>query len=95
MKMAATRSLAALAKEPVPDYISAAYDGAVMQYGPDYIIPKPFDRRALIWEASAVAQAAVEEGVAAIRPEDFSIESYREQLEARLGLVLFHHAPYD
>jgi len=86
MKMAATRSLAALAKEPVPDYISAAYDGAVMQYGPDYIIPKPFDRRVLIWEASAVAQAAVEEGVAAIRPEDFSIESYREQLEARLGL---------
>ena len=84
--MAATRSLAALAKEPVPDYISAAYDGAVMQYGPDYIIPKPFDRRVLIWEASAVAQAAVEEGVAAIRPEDFSIESYREQLEARLGL---------
>ena len=86
MKMAATRSLAALAKEPVPDYISAAYDGAVMQYGPDYIIPKPFDRRVLIWEASAVAHAAVEEGVAAIRPEDFSIESYREQLEARLGL---------
>ena len=86
MKMAATRSLAALAKEPVPDYISAAYDGAVMQYGPDYIIPKPFDRRVLIWEASAVAQAAVEEGVAAIRTEDFSIESYREQLEARLGL---------
>ena len=86
MKMAATRSLAALAKEPVPDYISAAYDGAVMQYGPEYIIPKPFDRRVLIWEASAVAQAAVEEGVAAIRPEEFSIESYREQLEARLGL---------
>ena len=86
MKMAATRSLAALAKEPVPDYISAAYDGAVMQYGPDYIIPKPFDRRVLIWEASAVAQAAVEEGVAAIQPEEFSIESYREQLEARLGL---------
>ena len=64
MKMAATRSLAELAKEPVPDYISEAYDGATMEYGPEYIIPKPFDRRVLIWEASAVAQAAVEEGIA-------------------------------
>lgn len=86
MKMAATHALAELAKEPVPDYISAAYDGATMQYGPDYIIPKPFDRRVLIWEASAVAQAAVEEGVAAVKPEDFSIVDYREELEARLGL---------
>ena len=86
MKMAATHALAELAKEPVPDYISAAYDGATMQYGPEYIIPKPFDRRVLIWEASAVAQAAVEEGVAAVKPEDFSIEEYREELEARLGL---------
>ena len=85
MKMAATRALAALAKEPVPDYISAAYDGAVMQYGPDYIIPKPFDRRVLLWEASAVAQAAVDEGVARVQPEDFSIKKYREELEARLG----------
>ncbi|HJL97854.1 MAG TPA: NADP-dependent malic enzyme [Candidatus Poseidoniaceae archaeon] len=86
MKMAATRALALLAKEPVPDYISAAYDGATMQYGPEYIIPKPFDRRVLIWEASAVAQAAVEEGVAAVKPEEFSIVDYREKLEARLGL---------
>ena len=86
MKMAATKALAALAKEPVPDYISAAYDGATMQYGPDYIIPKPFDRRVLIWEASAVAQAAVQEGVAAVQSEEFSLVAYREQLEARLGL---------
>ena len=86
MKMAATVALAELAKEPVPDYISAAYDGATMQYGPEYIIPKPFDRRVLIWDASAVAQAAVEEGVAAVKPEEFSIVDYREQLEARLGL---------
>ena len=57
-----------------------------MQYGPEYIIPKPFDRRVLIWEASAVAQAAVEEGVAAVKPEEFSIVDYREKLEARLGL---------
>ena len=87
MKMAATRSLAALAKEPVPDYISTAYDGATMEYGPEYIIPKPFDRRVLIWEASAVAQAAVEEGVASLSAEEFSLQAYREDLEARLGMT--------
>ena len=87
MKMAATRSLAELAKEPVPDYISEAYDGATMEYGPEYIIPKPFDRRVLIWEASAVAQAAVEEGIASVSPEEFSMQSYREDLEARLGMT--------
>ncbi len=86
MKMAATKALAELAKEPVPDYISEAYDGATMQYGPEYIIPKPFDRRVLIWEASAVAQAAVDEGIAQISTEDFSILEYREELEGRLGL---------
>lgn len=85
MKMAATRSLAALAKEPVPDYISAAYDGVVMQYGPDYIIPKPFDRRVLIWEAAAVAQAAVDEGIAGATSEEFDVSKYKETLEARLG----------
>ena len=86
MKMAATYSLAALAKEPVPDYISAAYDGATMQYGPEYIIPKPFDRRVLIWEASAVAQAAVNEGITGVKAKDFDIEKYKEQLEGRFGL---------
>ncbi|MEC7411103.1 MAG: phosphate acyltransferase, partial [Candidatus Thermoplasmatota archaeon] len=85
MKMAATRALAALAKEPVPDYISQAYDGLEMQFGPEYIIPKPFDRRVLIWEASAVAQAAVEEGVAAVSADDFDALRYREELEGRLG----------
>ena len=84
MKMAATRALAALAKEPVPDYISAAYDGVVMQYGPDYIIPKPFDRRVLIWEAAAVAQAAIEEGIAGVAAEEFDLVAYREELESRL-----------
>ena len=86
MKMAATKALAELAKEPVPDYISEAYDGATMQFGPEYIIPKPFDRRVLIWEASAVAQAAVDEGITQISKEDFSAERYREELESRLGL---------
>ncbi|MEE3038179.1 MAG: NADP-dependent malic enzyme, partial [Candidatus Thermoplasmatota archaeon] len=86
MKMAATKALAQLAKEPVPDYISEAYDGATMQFGPEYIIPKPFDRRVLIWEASAVAQAAVDEGITQVSKEDFSIAKYREELESRLGL---------
>lgn len=86
MKMAATKALAALAKEPVPDYIAHAYSGESMQYGPDYIIPKPFDRRVLIWEASDVAEAAVMEGIAAITAEDFDKQRYRESLEARLGM---------
>ena len=68
------------------DYISEAYDGATMQFGPEYIIPKPFDRRVLRWEASAVAQAAVDEGITQVSKEDFSIAKYREELESRLGL---------
>ena len=84
--MAATKALAALAKEPVPDYIAHAYSGEEMQYGPEYIIPKPFDRRVLIWEAADVAEAAVLEGIAAISAEDFDKQAYRESLEARLGM---------
>ena len=63
MKMAATNALAQLAKEPVPDDVSSAYQGEQMSFGPEYMIPKPFDARVLIWEASAVAEAAVKEGV--------------------------------
>ena len=86
MKMAATRALAALAKEPVPDYIAHAYGGEEMHYGPNYIIPKPFDRRVLIWEAADVAEAAINEGIAAIKPEDFDKQAYKESLEARFGM---------
>ena len=86
MKMAATKALAALAKEPVPDYITHAYAGEVMQYGPEYIIPKPFDRRVLIWEAADVAEAAVMEGIAALSSEEFDKQRYKESLEARLGM---------
>ena len=87
MKMAATHAIANLAKESVPDDVAAAYEGEQIQFGPDYIIPKPFDARVLIWEASAVAQAAVDEGVAKITKKQFNIEKYREELEARLGLT--------
>ena len=82
MKLAATRALAALAKEDVPDSVCSAYGVERLQFGRDYIIPKPFDPRVLIWEASAVAQAAMETGVAQ-QPVD--IEEYKEQLERRLG----------
>src|ERR1035437_3601086 len=56
MKLAATRALAALAKEDVPDSVCRAYGVERMKFGPDYLIPKPFDPRVLIWEASAVAE---------------------------------------
>ena len=87
MKMAATKAIAELARETVPDDVLSAYKGEQIQFGPEYIIPKPFDARVLIWEASAVAAAAVEEGVAGISSNDFSYEVYREELEARLGLT--------
>ena len=88
MKMAATMALANLAKEPVPDDVAAAYGGAQIQFGPDYLIPKPFDARVLIWEASAVAEAAVAEGmVSAEVANSFDVDAYRNQLEARLGLT--------
>jgi malate dehydrogenase (oxaloacetate-decarboxylating)(NADP+) len=82
MKLAATRALAALAKEDVPDSVCRAYGVERMKFGPDYLIPKPFDPRVLIWEASAVAEAAMSSGVA---QEPVNIEEYREQLERRLG----------
>jgi malate dehydrogenase (oxaloacetate-decarboxylating)(NADP+) len=82
MKLAATRALAALAKEDVPDSVLRAYSIDRLEFGREYIIPKPFDPRVLIWEASAVAQAAMDTGVAQ-QPVD--INQYREELERRLG----------
>jgi len=87
MKMAATRALAQLAKEPVPDDVATAYGGEQMSFGPEYLIPKPFDARVLIWEASAVAEAAVNEGIARVPKKDFDVNAYRETLESRLGLT--------
>ena len=88
MKLAATKALAALAKETVPDYISIAYANSDIHYGPEYIIPKLFDRRVLIWEASAVAQAAVEEGVAAVSSEDFDLETTEKNSKQDLGYLI-------
>jgi len=82
MKMAATRALAALAKEDVPESVSRLYGLRSVKFGPDYLIPFAFDPRVLLWVAPAVAWAAVASGVA---KEMIDLESYREQLEARLG----------
>jgi malate dehydrogenase (oxaloacetate-decarboxylating)(NADP+) len=82
MKLAATHALADLAKEDVPDSVCRAYGVERLRFGPEYLIPKPFDPRVLIWEASAVAQAAMETGVA---QEPVNLEVYREQLDRRRG----------
>ena len=82
MKIAAVRALAALAKEDVPDAVVNAYGGERFTFGPEYIIPKPFDARVLTWEAVAVAKAAVETGVAREPITDW--DEYRAQLERRI-----------
>ncbi len=81
MKVAAAQALAELARRDVPQAVNAAY-GDVFNYGPDYIIPKPFDARVLHWVAPAVAKAAMETGVARIKVE---LETYREHLRTLLG----------
>jgi malate dehydrogenase (oxaloacetate-decarboxylating)(NADP+) len=82
MKMAAVRALAALAKAEVPEYVAKAYGAESFRYGKDYLIPKPFDRRALLWVASAVAEAAMESGVARIKVD---LKDYKTRLESMLG----------
>lgn len=83
MKIAAAHALADLAKEDVPDSVIRAYGGKRIEFGREYIIPKPFDPRVLLWEAPAVAKAAMETGVARRPIKDF--EAYKDCLEARLG----------
>ncbi len=85
MKLAATRALAELAKQGehgMPDEVIRAYEGERFEFGPRYIIPKPFDPRVLIWEASAVAEAAMRTGVARI---EIDLDEYRYKLERYLG----------
>jgi malate dehydrogenase (oxaloacetate-decarboxylating)(NADP+) len=82
MKIAAARALATLAREDVPDEVIRAYGGAEIRFGRDYIIPKPFDHRVLLWIAPAVAEAAMRTGIAR---RALDMEDYRAALEARLG----------
>ncbi|MGF1667621.1 MAG: NADP-dependent malic enzyme [Acidimicrobiia bacterium] len=81
MKIAATRALAALAREPVPESVLKAYDLDRLSFGREYLIPKPFDPRVLWTVAPAVAMAACDEGLA--REPLTDIEEYRAQLRAR------------
>jgi len=82
MKFAASKALASLAKEDVPDSVIRAYSGESIKFGREYIIPKPLDPRVLLWEAPAVAGMAMETGVAR---KMIDINEYREQLAYRQG----------
>ncbi|MGC8841062.1 MAG: NADP-dependent malic enzyme [Candidatus Sumerlaeaceae bacterium] len=95
MKVAAAKALAALARESVPETVAKAYGLETITFGPDYLIPKPLDPRVLTWVAPAVAEAAIESGVARHK---LDIAKYREALENRLGRsreimrIVFHKA---
>ena len=82
MKVAAARALAELAHEPVPDSVREAYEGVPLDFGPDYVIPKPLDSRVLTRVAPAVAKAAMDAGVARRTIDD--LDAYREELKARI-----------
>jgi malate dehydrogenase (oxaloacetate-decarboxylating)(NADP+) len=81
MKMAASFALAHLAKESVSKEVLEAYQLDHLEFGPDYIVPKPLDRRVCLWEAPAVAKAAIESGAARL---DLDLSQYVNQLEIRL-----------
>jgi len=94
MKVAAVYALAKLTKEDVPDSVLQAYRLESLKFGPDYIIPKPLDPRVLLWEAPAVAQAAMETGVAR---RQIDLDEYREQLAFRQGMgeQVRHHILHE
>lgn len=83
MKVAASRALAQLTKEDVPDSVLRAYGLDSLKFGPDYIVPKPLDPRVILWESPAVAKAAMETGVSR---KSIDLDEYREQLAFRQGL---------
>ena len=83
MKLAASKAIAELARLPVPDEVYKAYPNRKMSFGPDYIIPVPFDPRLITTIPVAVAKAAIESGVAKIKELD--IKKYKLQLESRLN----------
>jgi malate dehydrogenase (oxaloacetate-decarboxylating)(NADP+) len=85
MKIAAAQALASLAREDVPDEVAAAYQGERQVYGPNYIIPVPFDPRLISEIPPAVAQAAMDSGVA--KKPIFDMEAYRHRLRARLDPI--------
>jgi malate dehydrogenase (oxaloacetate-decarboxylating)(NADP+) len=82
MMLAATYALAELAREEVPEAVRMAYEGEEFEFGPEYLIPKPFDPRVLLWVSPAVAQAAIDTGVAR---QTLDMDRYRDRLRASLG----------
>ena len=82
MKIAAAKALAALAKEDVPESVRKAYNNTDFSFGPEYIVPKPFDPRVIEWEALAVAKEAVKEGIAKNPITDW--KKYKEELKVRM-----------
>ncbi|MDE7346904.1 MAG: hypothetical protein K2N48_09240 [Muribaculaceae bacterium] len=97
MKVAAARAIAELARQEVPDTIVKAYGGRHLEFGPDYILPKPFDRRLLTVVAPAVIEAAMQSGVARKEIKDF--DSYRADLEEILcnndSLIMYLMTAHD
>jgi hypothetical protein len=83
MKIAAAMSLAELARQPVPEEVYKAYAGRKMIFGPDYIIPVPFDPRLITTVPLAVAKAAIDSGVAKIT--EFDAKNYKKELESRMN----------
>jgi malate dehydrogenase (oxaloacetate-decarboxylating)(NADP+) len=83
MKVAASKALADLAREPVPEVVKKAYDNTDFSFGKEYIVPKPFDPRVIEWEAFAVAKAACEEGVAREPITDW--DAYAKELRDRVA----------
>lgn len=83
MKIAAAHALAELAHEDVPDSVLAAYGVDEIRFGRDYVIPKPLDPRVLIYEAPAVAEAAMRSGAAGV---EIDLDEYRDRLSRRQGL---------
>jgi malate dehydrogenase (oxaloacetate-decarboxylating)(NADP+) len=83
MKLAASKALAALTKEPVPDSIAKVYNVDKLSFGRDYIIPKPLDPRLISRVTLAVAKAAIETGVARIEIKDW--KAYKDSLDKRLS----------
>ena len=81
MKIAASNALSALAKEPVPADVLKAYNLDALEFGKDYIVPKPLDKRVCLWEAPAVAKAAMESGVSRVK---LDLDQYVKSLEKRL-----------
>jgi malate dehydrogenase (oxaloacetate-decarboxylating)(NADP+) len=84
MKLAASKALATLAKEPVPDLVLKAYNVDKLSFGKDYIIPKPLDPRLISCVASCVAKAAIDSGVARLPITDW--EAYKKNLDKRLSV---------